>query len=88
MSKRETVEELLAEENPDALFADGFDEAIVGISRRFSHPPLVAYDYDKCIQILIDQGMTPEDAVDYFSYNVIGSWNGSGTPIFIEQVDE
>ena len=28
-------------------------------------------------------GMTEEDAVEYFDYNVQGAWVGEGTPIFL-----
>jgi len=30
-----------------------------------------------------DSEMTEEEALDYFEYNVIGSYMGDGTPIFI-----
>ena len=29
------------------------------------------------------EGMTDEEAVEYFEYNVVGSWMGEGTPIFL-----
>jgi hypothetical protein len=79
------INEVMAGENPEALFADGFEDAIIGIARRFSLPPLVAYDYNKCIEILVDDGMTAEEAMEYFEFNVQGSWMGEGTPIFIEE---
>ena len=78
---------MISEENPEALLAAGFDAAIIGIARRFSLPPLVAYDYDKCIDILMKDGMTEEDAVEYFEFNVLGAWMGEGTPIFIERTE-
>ena len=75
------------------LLAVGFEEAVIGISERRGDPSLVAYDADKCIQILIDQGMTDEEAVEYFGYNVVGSYVGERTPIFIwnktiEEIDD
>ena len=79
---------MISEENPEALLADGFDDAIIGIARRFNFPPLVAYDYGKCIEILMKDGMTEEDAVEYFEFNTLGAWMGEGTPIFIERIDE
>ena len=75
------------------VLATGFEEAVIGISERCGAPSLVAYDADKCIQILIDQGMTDEEAVEYFGYNVVGSYVGERTPIFIwnktiEEIDD
>jgi hypothetical protein len=42
------------------------------------------YDANLVIQSLItDQEMTEEEALDWFEYNVIGSYMGENTPIFI-----
>tara|TARA_R110000824_G_scaffold61416_2_gene163358 strand:+ start:402 stop:791 length:390 start_codon:yes stop_codon:yes gene_type:complete len=71
-----TLEEL----NPEAIMYDGFDAALVGIIARCSTEPLALYDREKCIQILIDQGSTYEEAHDYFCFNVEGCWAGPHTP--------
>jgi len=76
------IKEILAEENPDALFADGFDDALLGISRRCGQPSLAVYSTSKCIEIL-QKEMSYEDAVGYFEFNVVGAWFGEGTPIFL-----
>jgi len=78
----EEIKEILAEENPDALFADGFDDALIGISRRCGQPSLAVYSITKCIDILQKQ-MSYEDAVGYFEFNVVGAWFGEGTPFFL-----
>jgi hypothetical protein len=80
---RERAEELIMQSNPDALFADGFDDAILGIAERCGEY-LVAYDINKCITNLIGQGMTHDEAVDYFEFNVAGAYVGEGTPIFVD----
>tara|TARA_R110000787_G_scaffold9962_1_gene34346 strand:- start:900 stop:1115 length:216 start_codon:yes stop_codon:yes gene_type:complete len=68
--------------------ADGFDEAIIGIGSRCSQPDIIAYDVKKCIEILMNQGMTDEEAVEYFEFNVVGAWVGEETPIFVREIDE
>jgi hypothetical protein len=88
----------IAEINPDALFCDGFDEAIIGMAERINLGPVVAYDVEKIIEILmkdmevdpddLEDGRTEEDvkremAYDYFYFNVQGAWMGEFTPIFI-----
>tara|TARA_R110002074_G_scaffold324868_2_gene495135 strand:+ start:1694 stop:1924 length:231 start_codon:yes stop_codon:yes gene_type:complete len=65
------------------LKADGFDDAILGLGRRCSQPDLLVYDVDKCVAILMKDGMTDEEAMEYFEYNVVGSCMGEGTPIFL-----
>jgi|TARA_R110000868_G_scaffold14628_3_gene67767 hypothetical protein len=68
------------------LRADGFDEAIIGIGNRCGQPDILAYDVNKCVKILMDQGMTEEEAIDYFEFNVVGAWMGEETPIFIREI--
>ena len=76
--------ERISELNPKALKADGFDDAILGISTRIGDDNLIAYDYDKCIEIL-QKEMSYEEAVEYMEFNVVGSYVGEGTPIFIKR---
>jgi hypothetical protein len=64
----------------DILKADGFDDAIIGIDDASMR---LIYLVDKCIRILIDvEGMTEEDAVEYFNYNTKCAWVGEQTPIW------
>jgi len=78
---REEIEENYSEDK--LLFADGFDDAIVGVSHQFNSLS-VAYDKDKCIDILMARDkMTRDDAEEYFNFNVINSWVGEHTPSFI-----
>ena len=69
--------------NPDALFADGFDQAIVGYTQNGKSPIVAVYDVEKCIIVLTNSGMPLQDAVEYFEYNVLGSYFGENDPIFI-----
>ena len=67
------------------LFADGFDKAIVGVSRTFNKLS-IGYDTNKCIKILMSRdNMTQLEAVEYFEFNVVGSYVGEHTPSFIER---
>jgi hypothetical protein len=67
----------------ETLIADGFDEAIIGIGRQFNKQ-LVIYDEDKCIQILMERdGMTDEEAIEFFEFNVVGAYVGEHTPVFV-----
>jgi hypothetical protein len=74
----------LEEETPDALLADGFESAFLGIMHRFGSPPLAAYSFEACIMVLIERdGMSYEEAVEFFEYNVLGAGMGENTPVFI-----
>ena len=75
--------------NEDALTADGFEDAFLGICEQFGRPPVAAYDYDACIKLLVDRdGMSQEGAEEYFSFNVIGAWMGESTPVFVTLWDQ
>lgn len=76
----EEIEEI----NPEALLCDGFDEAIIGMAERINLGPVVAYDVDKMIDIMVERdGMTYEEAIEYFDFNIVGAWMGENTPVFI-----
>jgi hypothetical protein len=82
------IREALMEDNPTALFADGFDDAIIGVARRCSQPSLVAYSYSKAVAILCEQGLSREEATEHMEFNVVGAWMGENTPVWIMDADE
>ena len=61
--------------NEEVLYADGFEKAFIGIGVQFNKS-LAIYDYSKCIEVLIDDGMSYEEAVEWMDYNVLGSYVG------------
>ena len=68
------------------LRANGFDDAIIGVDEN-SHR--VVYDADKCVRILINRdGMDYLEALEYFDYNVRGSYMGEKTPIFCDILEK
>lgn len=69
------------------LMADGFEDAIIGVARRCGQPDLVAYSVTKALEILMLDGATYADAVDYFEFNVVGAWAGEGTPVWVYEGD-
>lgn len=83
MKTYEKIKLQLQDENPEALLADGFDEALIGIGRRTSQPSLAVYSVEKCIKILC-RDMTEEEAEEYFDFNVCGAWLGENTPLFVK----
>lgn len=78
------LREWVAEHNEDALFADGFEDAIIGMAERCGQPSLIVYDAGKCIEILVERdGMHPDEAIEFFEYNTLGAWVGVNTPLFM-----
>jgi hypothetical protein len=75
----EILKETIAEYNPEALFADGHDHAIMG----YSNDGRVVYSVDQIIGGLINQGMTEEEAIEFFDFNIAGAFVGEYTPIYM-----
>ena len=76
----ETFIEETTEEN--ILLADGLDEAFVGIATEEDIPRAV-YSIEKSITALTKEGMTHEEANEYFWFNTAGAYVGEQTPIWI-----
>ena len=82
--RRKDADRLLIENEESALFMDGFDYAIIGVGRQHSKQMLVVYSREKCIEVLVKtQGMTHEEAEEYFSFNCECAWVGEGTPMIV-----
>ena len=76
-----TKKELIADLNPVALFADGFDDALIGYDAGSF---CATYDYDKAQKILVKRdGMSFKEAHEYMEFNVVSAYVGDFTPIFI-----
>ena len=60
------------------LKADGFDDAVIGVEENEMR---LIYSVSKCLEILMLE-MSELDAMEYFTYNVSGSYVGEKTPIW------
>ena len=86
MTLREWAEEELAERNPDALFMDGLDDAIVGITAwQAGRAPVVVYDEALIIEALTDEETTEEEAWDHYGFNILGGYFGENQPLIIKR---
>lgn len=81
------IESLKLNDDESVLLADGYDDALIGTAEV--RGTLVAvYDADKCIDVLIEKnGMTPEDAIEWFEFNTLRAYVGEQTPIFVAMRD-
>lgn len=62
--------------------AEGFDDAIIGISTDHR----VVYSLDKIIDILMKE-MSEDDAIEYFYYNIESEYVGEKTPIYVKLIN-
>jgi len=81
--------DIICEDYPDESFlqADGFDDALLGVVSDFNAELRLAYSKAKCITILVERdGMTDEEALEHFDYNVQGAYVGEKTPVWIDDL--
>jgi len=90
MTREERLEEWideLADREPELVTYDGLDDAIIGLGQQFTSTTAIVYDLEKVIEILMRDGLTHDEALEHFHFNVIGAWVGIHTPIFMERWD-
>ena len=79
-SNAATFRDTISEVNPEAMIADGFDDAIVG----YDSNGCVIYSYDKCMKVLQERdGMSNEEAHEYMEFNVVNAYVGDFTTVFM-----
>ena len=76
--------DLYSDDEPDILFADGYDGAIEGVIWDGERTRVV-YRTESILKILMDRDeMTYDEASEYFDFNVAGSHVGEYTPLYLE----
>lgn len=73
-------------DDEEILRIDGFDEACIGWTNSWNgneRPMRLVYDENKMIEILMEQGMDAEEALEYYDFNIAGAYLGSNTPVII-----
>lgn len=81
--------EIWEERYPDLMFLEPreiYDKAIVGVVERINLTVL-CYDTQEILDISAQPefGMTPEQAMEHFEYNIKGSYVGEHSPVFLDR---
>lgn len=85
----EQLREWAAAHNQEALLADGFEEAFIGMAQRCGQPTLAVYDIELAIVVLMQRdGMSYDDAEEFLSYNTLDAWAGAMTPLFLRRYEK
>lgn len=83
MSEPSDIRRLISKLNPEAVFVEDFDEALIGPAERFSRV-VAAYDHDRCLALMMNRNhILCEEAIRLFDFNIIGSHIGEHAPIFV-----
>lgn len=78
-----TRRELLVEVHGPLVFADGLDDAIIGIGYRYGSLPHVVYSLERCVEITMKDMDDKEEAIEYIMYNFANAYVGEQTPLLV-----
>lgn len=79
----------LARHDPELVLFDDLDDAAIGVGyRHATGEPFVVYSRPKCIDAFVKQGMTYEEACEYFEFNVACAYVGPRTPAFVTPIED
>ena len=85
MDKKEKLADRYSE---DLLFADGYDDAIVGVAVGFDNPKVV-YDVQKMIEICMENSnISYDEAEEWLEFNTFGAYVGTDTPIYMDRWED
>lgn len=65
------------------IYPSGFEDCIVGVGERFGGPPVAVLDVEKMFKKMEKDGMTREEAIEYFEFNILGAHVGEENPVYL-----
>jgi hypothetical protein len=80
LKKQEELKSSIAEANELAMLVDGHDNALAGWS---TDGKAIYRVYDIVATLMERDGMTYEEAIEYFDFNILGAYVGEYTPIYM-----
>ena len=81
-----TCRELIAEINPETyLLPEEHDDALIGYVEQWNAPITAIYSAEKVVESLQTDGLSHEDAWEYFEFNIAGAYIGQSTPLFLRK---
>ena len=80
-NKEKSLRDKLTEvmQDDELLFADGFDDAIVGVSGG-----RVCYDKQLMVEMLVREDWDESESWEFLEFNTWGAYIGERTPIYID----
>lgn len=79
----ELTRDLIDELAEGAIILEGFDDCIIGITEEFGNDNRLLYSLKKMIDKMVSDGMTEEEAIEFYCYNIKGGYFGEQNPVFL-----
>lgn len=82
-----SLADYLANIEEDIVMADGLSDAFMGIGSIGPNGHTVAvYDSMRVIENLMKNGMSQDEALEYYEFNIAGAYVGDKTPFFMVKI--
>jgi hypothetical protein len=75
----------LSQLNPQALFSDGHEDALMGYTINTHMPNRAVYDAERCAEIMMKDGMTWEEAFEFLDFNTFCAYVGDSGPLYLSR---
>jgi hypothetical protein len=85
---QDVVHESMNMLDPEIMLFDGLDEALIGTFQRCGEPTVAVYSYERCLDVLVADGLPMDQAEEHMGYNVEGGWFGPRTPAVLHPLDQ
>jgi len=85
----DTIREFILELNNDAhLLPPDTDSALLGVAQRWGRPQVPCYDYEACVKILTDRGMSRVQADEHMMFDLMRNvlLHEDQQPVFITRL--
>lgn len=82
MSIDEIKRELM-DANPEALYAEGLDDALIGYTINTYANHVAVYSASQCVKVIMKQGLNELEAEEYLEFNTYCAYMGPNSPIYI-----
>lgn len=69
----------------EVLHLVGLEDAVLGVAYRAGRPGVIAYDYDACIEGLMQMGMSPDNALQMVE-DSMQAVMGPETPVVVKRM--
>jgi hypothetical protein len=82
----EVTQEMLMDFAEEAIVLEGFDDCIVGLTEEFGNGFRVLYSVKCIVKKLMQDGMSEEESLEYYGYNILNAHMGEQNPIFLVDI--
>ena len=78
----------LSDLNPEAVLLENMNSALIGVGYIADADPVAVYSKARIYNKLLSDGLSPEDADDYYTGKFVSVRAGDHTPVILDDTQE